>query len=463
MRKRWRSARPAGRVIAVVLLAVVLAAAGTGIWWFAGRDSASAATTAATTTRDVAASLTTMQKSVSGTGTLTPKVKQDVSFAVSGTVTAVDVAAGATVTAGQALASVDTLQLNADLLSAKATLATDQAKLADLQAASTGTAAQVAQIAAASAQVAVAQSQVDSATTALSQATLTAPVAGLVTTVNVVVGQKVTGSSTTTSTGTGTGTSGGASASGSSGTSQGAGSQGGTGSAGGSSSSASSGSSSAQFTIVGTDAYQVSVGVSDSDIAKVAVGDQVEMTSTSLSGTVFGTVSSIGLLSTSSGVASYPVVVDVTGDVSKLHDGISVTAAIVYERRADVLAVPTAAVTTANGTSTVQKVDAEGAVQTVEVQVGETSGQLTEITSGLVEGDLVREVTYTRSATGSGTQRGYGGYGGSGGTRGYGNGGTGQFPGGFPDQGGHGGQVGPGAQSGQGGQQVGMTGSRSNG
>jgi macrolide-specific efflux system membrane fusion protein len=186
----------------------------------------------------------------------------------------------------------------------------------------------------------------------------------------------------------------------------------------------------------------------------VAVGDQVEMTSTSLSGTVFGTVSSIGLLSTSSGVASYPVVVDVTGDVSKLHDGVSVTAAIVYERRANVLAVPTAAVTTANGRSTVQKVDAEGAVQTVEVQVGETSGQLTEITSGLSEGDVVREVVYTRSATGSGTgtQRGYGGYNGNGGMRD--SGGTGQFPGGFPGQGG---------QGGQGGQQAGTTGSRANG
>ena len=178
------------------------------------------------------------------------------------------------------------------------------------------------------------------------------------------------------------------------------------------------------------------------------------MTSTSLSGTVFGTVSSIGLLSTSSGVASYPVVVDVTGDVSKLHDGISVTAAIVYERRANVLAVPSAAVSTANGKSTVQKVDAEGAVQTVEVQVGETSGQVTEITSGLSEGDLVRVTTYARSASGtqSGTQRQYG-FGGYGGYRGNGGG---QFGGGYPGQGGQGGQGFPGGQAG-------TTGSRSNG
>ena len=76
--------------------------------------------------------------------------------------------------------------------------------------------------------------------------------------------------------------------------------------------------------------------------------------------------------------------------------------------------------------------------------------------AGLVVGDLVREVTYARSATGSGTgtQRGYGGYNGTGGTRSYGNGGTGQLPGGFPGQGG---------QAGQGGQQAGTTGSRTNG
>ena len=136
-----------------------------------------------------------MEKSVSGSGTLAPTVQQDVSFAVSGTVTAVPVAVGQTVTAGQTLATVDTLKLQADLLQAKSTLASAQAKLSDAKTASTGSTASKAQIAAAQAQVDVAQSGVDTAQTAMTGATLVAPVAGLLTAVNLEVGDAVSGSS----------------------------------------------------------------------------------------------------------------------------------------------------------------------------------------------------------------------------------------------------------------------------
>ena len=56
---------------------------------------------------------------------------------------------------------------------------------------------------------------------------------------------------------------------------------------------------------------------------------------------VFGTISAIGLLSTSdSGVAAYPVTVAVTGDQEGLHDGVTADVELVYERRTDVLTVP---------------------------------------------------------------------------------------------------------------------------
>jgi macrolide-specific efflux system membrane fusion protein len=383
MRKRWKAARPAGRFAFVAVLAVVLAGAGTAVWWFVGRDTATAATPDSTTTT-VEASTTTMEKTVSASGTLTPTVQDSVSFEVSGTVTAVDVAAGDTVTAGQVLATVDTLELNADLLDAKATLASAQAKLADLKADDDGTTVADAQIAAASAQVDVAQSQVDSATEAMSDATLVAPDAGLVTAVGIEVGDRVSGSGSSSGASSGTGAS-----------------SGGGSSMGGSSSSSSSSSSSAAFTIVGTDAYTVSLTVDDSEVANIALGDQVEMTSDDLDGTVYGVVDEIGLLSTSSGVASYPVVVQVTGDVSTLHDGISVDAEIIYERRTDVLAVPSQAITTGtDGTTTVTKVNDDGTTETVTVTTGETSGTMTEITDGLAEGDQVQVVTYTRTSTG---------------------------------------------------------------
>ena len=387
MVRRWRAARPLGRAIAVVVVVVVLAAAGTGIWWFTGRDKADAAmASGGATTTTVAASTTTLEKSVTATGTLTPTVQQAVSFAVSGTVTAVEVAAGDTVTAGETLATVDTLELKADLLSAKADLATAKATLADLEAADDGSDAAAAQIAAASAKVDVATAAVTAATTAMGEATLVAPVAGLVTTVDLEVGQKVSGTGS----------------SGSSGSSGGSGSSGAAAGAGGSSSGSSS--STGQFEIVGTDAYEVSLSVDDADVALVEPGDQVEMTSDDLSGTVFGVVRTVGPLSTSSGVASYPVTVDVTGDTSTLHDGISVDASIVYERRADVLTIPTAAITkAADGTTTVTKVASDGTTSTVAVTTGETSGTVTEITAGLSEGDEVQVTTYARSTGTGGT------------------------------------------------------------
>lgn len=368
MRKRWKRARPRSRVMVVGALALVLAAVGTGGWWLFGRQTATAATPGATTTT-VEASLTTMEKSVSSSGTLTPTVQEDVSFEVSGTVTSVAVAAGDTVTAGQTLATVDTLELNASLLEAKATLATAEAKLADLKDDADGSDSSDAQIAAAQAQVEVAEAGVTSATDDLSDAILVAPVAGLVTSVGIEVGD-VVGSS-----GGGSSSSGGA-----------------VGSTGGSSSSTTS--STAAFTIVGTDAYTTSLSVDDADVANIAVGDQVELTSDDLDGTVYGVVSEIGLLSTSTGVAAYPVTVDITGDVSTLHDGISVDAEIIYERRTDVLTVPSAAITTADGASTVTLVADDGTTSTVTVETGETSGTTTEITSGLSEGDTVQVTTY---------------------------------------------------------------------
>ena len=358
MQHVWRRTTPLTRTVSAVVLVGLVAAA---IWWFGIRDASAASS--APVTRTVAASLTTMQKSVGGSGTLTPSLRQDVSFDVSGTVTAVPVAVGQTVTAGQTLATVDTLQLNADLLQAKATLASAQAKLSD----ATGT----AQIAAAQAQVDVARSGVDAAQTAMDGATLTAPVAGLLTAVDLEVGDAVSGgSSTGPSTGGGTNT------------------------------------TTAQFTIVGTDAWEVDVTVSDADVALIAVGDQAEVTLDGATDTVFGTISEIGLLSTSdSGVAAYPVTVAVTGDQEGLHDGVSADVELVYERRTDVLTVPSLAVTTAtDGTATVTQVDADGKAVEVTVTTGETSGNLTEITDGLAEGDEVVLATFTPGSGGTGRQ-----------------------------------------------------------
>lgn len=366
------------RVATVVLVGVTALVVGAGgVYWFGLRDDAAAVQTPEVTSQAVAASLTTLEKSVTATGTLAPTVQEDVSFEASGTVTSVDVVAGQTVTAGQTLATIDTLTLNAELLAAKATLATAKARLADSEDGDDGSDASAAQIAANAAQVEVAAAAVDVATEAMADAILVAPVDGLLTEVNLTVGQAVTGS-------------GGSGSDAPSGTGQ----------------TSADSTSSAQFVVVGTESWQIDVTVDDADIALFAVGDQAEITIEDVTDLVFGTVTEIGLISTStSGVAAYPVSIEVTGHPDGVYDGVSGDVAIVYERRTDVLTVPSAAVRTVDGGSVVTQAGADGKEITTPVTVGETVGDLTEITAGLVEGDevLVTVVAQPSQDAGTGT------------------------------------------------------------
>jgi membrane fusion protein, macrolide-specific efflux system len=327
-------------------IVVVLAAAAVVVFGFVLPATSAQAQTIETTAN---ASLETLEQKVSGSGTLGPLVDEDVDFAGAGTVLSVKVEEGTVVKKGQTLGTIDKLQLKADLLSAKVTLADAKARLAD----DSGTSAELA---ANKASVKVAQAAVDDAEDALSGAKLVAPVAGVVTAVGVEVGDSVGGTS-----GLGAAT-----------------------------------DTEPAFHITGTDAWEVSVSLGESDIALIAKDDQVEL-STDDGTAFFGTVSSIGLLpDTSSGASQYPVTIAVTGTAEGLFDGVSVTADIVYERRTEVLTVPSAAVTTAaDGTSTVTVIGDDGTKTETTVTVGETADNLTEITDGLAEGDEVLVASFT--------------------------------------------------------------------
>src|SRR5690606_25870696 len=146
---------------------------------------------------------------------------------------------------------------------------------------------------------------------------------------------------------------------------------------------------------VSTDSWSMSVSVGETDIAQIAEGQQVELTDDD-GGEYFGVVSEVGLLpSTSSGSAQYPVTIAITGDGEGLFDGVSLTGSIVYERRTDVVGVPSAAVTTTDGVSTVTVIAEDGSQAEVEVEVGETSGDYTEILSGIAEGDEILLASFT--------------------------------------------------------------------
>lgn len=391
LRERIRGVRRRSWVIFGVVSVLVIAAGTTAIAWTTTRQSAAAAPI----TQTVTASLETLEQSVEATGTLTPAVQESVNFLPSGTVTSVSVVAGDTVTVGQQLATVDTLQADANLLQAQANLADAQAELASAQAElasaqedADGTASSDAKIAAKQAAINVAAAAVTTAEQASAGVTLTAPVAGLVTSVGIEVGDSVTGTASTSSSSGSGGSGSGGGASGSS--MSGAQTQ------GSSATSTSSSTTNAQFSIVSTDSWSVSVSLGETEIGLIEADDQVEL-ETDDGTQLFGVVSEIGRLpSTDSGSAAYPVSINVTGETSGLFDGTSVTATIIYERRSDVLTVPSSAVTTAeDGSSTVLKVDADGNTSVQPVTIGEVSGDLTEITEGLEEGDQVQVTVVT--------------------------------------------------------------------
>ncbi|MGO9028575.1 MAG: efflux RND transporter periplasmic adaptor subunit [Acidimicrobiales bacterium] len=402
-----------------IVAVVVVVGGGLGIW-FGTRSTQSAA---AVTSKVETVTTGTIVQSVSSSGTIEPADQANLSFAVAGRVTAVDVAAGQTVTAGQTLATIDPTSLSATAAQAQATLASDQSKLATDQADS----ASSAQIAADEALVASSQAQLSSAQSSLADATLTSTIAGTVSAVNLTVGQQVTAGSSSSSSGT--------TSSSSSGTGTTGSSSFGSGTSSSSSSSSSSSASSAQFEIVDTNAYVVNTTVNDTQVGEIGVGDQAVITPAGATTNVFGTVGSVSsLASTTTGVASFPVVIDVTGSPTGLYGGATATVAITVKDLQGVVVVPTTAVHYTGDTTTVNVVTG-GTTKAQTVSVGPASSGDTQILSGVSVGDriVVPVVTFggfggfggagtgTRAgifgggATGGGTTGGFGGGAGGGG------------------------------------------------
>jgi hypothetical protein len=182
--------------------------------------------------------------------------------------------------------------------------------------------------------------------------------------------------------------------------------------------------------VISTSSFVVNASVGASDLANIANGDQVSITSTGSTTPVFGLVSSIGIVaSSSSGTSAFPVVIAVTGAPAGLYAGSSVNVSIIYKQLSNVLVVPTLAVTRTNGNAYVT-VDKSGVKSQQPITVGLSSGGSTQVVSGLSAGDtVVVPVPATRSGGtggfGGGFGGGTGGFGGGTGSGRTGSGGTG--------------------------------------
>jgi macrolide-specific efflux system membrane fusion protein len=476
------------RVLTIGGVALVVAAGGGYMYVHAGST--------ATQYRTAAVTLGTIQQTLSLTGNLSPISQSNVNFQVSGTVTAVDVTTGQTVTAGQVLATVDGTALQSALTQAQATLAAAQAKrsadqsssatttaaanlaatrttlandqtayndtlavdaqllgsdwatlnndrsnanncpyypqyppfpapnpnkpcstdestyandyfstqqkndqaLAKVSAdqttlnnallASGSTASQQATIAQDTASVTQAEQLVTNDTTAVTNTSLTAPAGGTIAAINVTVGNSVG----TASTGTGSASSAAASAS----------------------------STAANFIILTPGSFQVTGTISDSQVNQVAIGQHAVVTAAGTTEGLAAAVTSVAEIATvTSGVATFPVTVQVTGTHPSLRDGMSASISVIISRVVGVLTVPTSAVHTNGTTSTVQVLK-NGVASSVVVTTGAADSLRTEIQSGLSQGDTVVIATVTSAipttpATTGGGGRGFGGGGGGGG------------------------------------------------
>jgi multidrug efflux pump subunit AcrA (membrane-fusion protein) len=392
---------PRGRVWAAVAALVVVAGVGT---WLLTRGGASPAV-AATTTAQATAS--TMKQTVSASGTIDAADTADLDFAVSGTVTSVLVAAGDHVKVGQALATIDPTALVAARAAAQASLtAADEQLTSDEDAG-----ASAVQVAADKTAIVSAQASLDQASKDVDHATLRATIAGQVTSLNLAVGDVVGSSS-----GNGNGGNGNSGNSGS----------GGTGSSGSSSTS--------QVTITSTGSFVVDATVAAADVSQLKTGMQAQITATGVTDTIYGVVSSVGLVAqtSDSGAAVFPVTIKVTGNPSGVYAGTSATVAIIVQETPNVLTVPSRALKTSGSTTYVMKVVGGKAVRTT-VTTGTTYGAETQVLSGLKDGDTVQVPGFTLPSglSSRGTRSGNGGFGEGGfGGGGFGGGGGGGFGGG---------------------------------
>jgi HlyD family secretion protein len=147
-----------------------------------------------------------------------------------------------------------------------------------------------------------------------------------------------------------------------------------------------------QFLVLdGVETFQVVVPFAEADASRVSSGQNVDVTFDAVPDlTRRGTVLGVGpAASASSGVISYYVTVVLNETDPRLRNGQTALAAIRTEELRDVLAVPNSAVRRSGGQTTVMVVGPGGVRRTVPFQAGEVGDTMTQVVSGLSEGDQV--------------------------------------------------------------------------
>jgi HlyD family secretion protein len=161
---------------------------------------------------------------------------------------------------------------------------------------------------------------------------------------------------------------------------------------------------------------RISVDVDETDISKIALGQNVDITVDAYPNELFsGVVKTIAPQAvTTSSVTTIPVTVQLDWTDTRLKPGMNATCDFVTERKKHALLVPSEALKETDDGNTVQILRGTELV-TVPVQVGIAGVDNTEIVSGVKEGELV--VTAIEESTTAANSRSRGIFGGPGGRR----------------------------------------------
>lgn len=390
-------------------LGVAVLVVGAGAYVTVHDDPTAKAATRSSSTATVARG--TVLAEVSASGSVSSAHTAEPEFATSGTVAHIDVKLGEHVGKGQTIATEDDTAQRADVVTQRARLASARDKLTTTEDDDRATSAQIAT---ARAQVTSAKAQLTQAERALAGTVLTAPISGTVTAVNGSVGSG--SSSGTSSSGTGSG------GSGTSGSASG-------GASSGSSDSSGSAGSSGFVEIVDMRHLQVTADVDEADTLTLKKGQTATVSLNAKPGTsIPAKLTAIDPNPvTSDNVVHYAATIALRKRPKGIRIGQTATVDIVTAKADDTLYVPTTAVRTAGGRSTVTVISG-GKQVTKDVKVGVQGGDRTAIRSGLDKGDRVVLTTGSSSSGGGFPKGGFPGRGG--GRRMGGPGGSGGGPGG---------------------------------
>ena len=191
------------------------------------------------------------------------------------------------------------------------------------------------------------------------------------------------------------------------------------------------------ISLIGSGGATVTVEVPATSIARVVAGEQADVTPPGALAPVAGAVQQVSLLpaqsSTTSSVATYPVVIAVAQPTPTLAAGSRASASILLGTADGVVTVPNSAITTTSATTGVVTLVSGSTTTRTPVTLGIIGATRTQIVKGVKVGQqvLLADPTQPLPTSSSTTTRfGGGGFGGTGGFGGGGFGGAGGFGGG---------------------------------